>query len=616
MLQHSLKRVAAVSSSALKSDAQCNICACRCGATFGSNGCSVRWSSWRKSPAAWRKIDGLSLRKGSEEGPKKVVQLLKREHERGYFSTGPEQVAGFIKAFHALQPNLRSSTPIDPRKMREIMDAHDLLDKDCWHIPNTLLTVGDKYDRNTAKRMLLSMSRAGVVEATIRIMAHVLLEARRKPEKLKAREIEYAKQHLSRIASEKENFRAMVCEGKVARALGNEKRAIEMWTDAMAAAVEDAEEKERQRLTGFKVVQQFASDPLELSSPWIELMLLHRERSERRGKDEMQQCRWAMEVGCKQDDPISFYHASTFVKQYDAQNNHLPTSEWLYYVTKAAASNHPIAAYELGKFYAESGWKYLEDEPPNHVKPTPFDSFPSPTENSMLQNVLLFFGLAKKPEIKPEESLFHNAIFPHSAKERYMLAFEWLQIAAKYFYAPAFLYRAQLHLEKNLWAQADAPEAAVKMTADRYEYASEEDYKAGKAIQRPEEKAKEDPPNPFYNPTEARKWLREIFFAYEADFYSQAVRKAQAAAARRRRGAAGAEEEDEIQDADLFSKQGANIQKWFLHPEVRDMYEDELAGLYRQAKKICDDHGWDVYDTDNALIYKAGSGKSRSLNVS
>ncbi|MGG6498956.1 UNVERIFIED_CONTAM: hypothetical protein NY603_39110, partial [Bacteroidetes bacterium 56_B9] len=79
------------------------------------------------------------------------------------------------------------------------------------------------------------------------------------------------------------------------------------------------------------------------------------------------------------------------------------------YVTKAAASNHPIAAYELGKFYAESGWKYLEDEPPNHVKPTPFDSFPSPTENSMLQNVLLFFGLAKQPEIKPEESLFHNA---------------------------------------------------------------------------------------------------------------------------------------------------------------------------------------------------------------
>ncbi|KAM3416165.1 hypothetical protein BST61_g7773 [Cercospora zeina] len=575
----------------------------------------------RRSPAAWRKEEGR-LRQGSGEGVKLVIQDLGRLYERGWFSIGPERVAGFIRAFQALQPNLRTTTTLDPRKMREIMDAHDLRDSDCFNIPHKLMIMGDKIDRSTGKRMLLSMSRAGVVEATIRIMAHAVQQARRRPQLLNSREIEYAKQHLSQIASEKKDFRAMVCEGKVAHALGNEGRAIEMWTDAMAAAVEAAEERERNRTDAVIDEGPMDSDPLELSSPWIELMLLHRERSILKGKNEMRQCYWAMEVGCKQDDPLSFYHASTFVKEYDADNNHMPTAEWLYMVTKAAASNHPVAAYELGRFYAESEWPYLEDEPPDHVKPTPFDRFPPSTSHSIMHTVSLILGRAERPEIKPEESLFHNAIFPHSARERFLLAFEWLQIATGYGYVPACLFCAELHMEKTLRAKANAPEAAINMSTDRYVYASREDYEAGRAIERPERGKQEDLPNPFYSPKSAQSWLREVFYAYEAHHYSLAVKKARVAARRRggRPAAAAADDDDDGDDEDihkdsLISKQGKNITKWFRCPEVRDMYESQLEDLYRDAKAICDEHGWNIYDKDEGLIYGAGSGQSRALNV-
>ncbi|KAF2206860.1 hypothetical protein CERZMDRAFT_88950 [Cercospora zeae-maydis SCOH1-5] len=554
-----------------------------------------------------------------------VVKELGSLHERGWFSTAPEQVAGFIRAFQALQPNFRGTATVDPRKMREIMDAHGLLNKDCCLIVQKLMLTGDKIDRITGKMMLLSMSRAGVDEATIRIMAHAVRQARKRPQVLDSGEIEHAKQHLSQIASEKKDFRAMVCEGKVARALGNEERAIEMWTDAMSAAVEAAEEKERNRTDGVVNADGMDSDPLELSSPWIELMLLHRDRYEKKGKKELKQCLWAMEVGCKQDDPLSFYHASTFVKTYGAKGLHTPTAEWLYMVTKAAASNHPLAAYELGEFYAQSGWvpgegKYLEDEPPNHVKPTPFDSFPPPTNNSIMHAVKLFFGLAERTEIKPEESLFHTAIFPHTARERYQLALEWLNIAVGYCYAPAFLLRARLNLEKTLWAYADAPQAAINMSADRYDYASEEDYNAGKRIERPEEKEREDPPNPFYSVNAAISWLRQVFYAYESQHYSLAFKEARVAARRRKRTLTDVDDDDDIDEEDIekdsvLRKQSFAITKWFRHPEVRDMYEHKLEGLYLQAKKICDDHGLDIYDDEGGLIYKAGSGQSRPVNV-
>ncbi|USW52761.1 hypothetical protein Slin15195_G060800 [Septoria linicola] len=621
-----LRRLVRPAASTLQASAACRICACKCGATFGiknsnvnSNGSQIRhaWATKRKSPAALdraRDRPRNSDETSSDGGLRGAMSFLARRHKQGFFSTDPEQVMEFIRQFRALEARSRGGFTVDPKRMREIMDANHLVDKDSWNIPHLLMATGRRGDRYTGKKMLLSMSRAGVEEATIRVMAHAVLESKKRPEKLNANEIHHSRLHLSQVASEKRNFRAMVCEGKVARALGDEERAIEMWTDAMAAAIEDAEQQEQTRRvlekTGVKT--EVRRDPMELSTPWIELMLLHRERSELRGKDEMKQCRWAMEIGCKQDDPTSFYHASTFVKQYDSSGNHMPTSEWLYYVTKAASSAHPVAAYQLAKFYAESGWKYLEDEPPDHVKPTPFDSFPVSTGNSFFNDLLSFIGLKKRPEMKAEESLFHNAVFPSTAADRYAVAFEWLDVATRYTYAPAYLYRAQLLMQKTLWGLADAPQAAVNMSADRYSHASKEAYEAGVSLEKAPTEEPADPPNPHYNLKYAQVWLREVFYAHEAYYYSFEAKKAYTAA--RRRGAvAAADDEDDILVEGMFGHHGFKIQKWFRFPEIREMYEDELEGLYTMAKRICDEQGWNIYDDDSALIYKAGSGQKRAI---
>jgi hypothetical protein len=95
-----------------------------------------------------------------------------------------------------------------------------------------------------------------------------------------------------------------------------------------------------------------------------------------KGKNEWDLCEKAIQIGVEQDDPTAFYYAATYYKKRNEDGSHKATSEWLYYMTKAAASLVPKAMYELGVYYAESGWKYIEDEPPEHLKPTPFDTYP------------------------------------------------------------------------------------------------------------------------------------------------------------------------------------------------------------------------------------------------
>lgn len=512
----------------------------------------------------------------------------------------------FISDFKQLSGRSVGGARVDPRQMRNLMDEHGLNDKDSWTIPHGLIMMKESY---IGKRMLLSLSRAGVEEATIRIMAQVVLTARKKPAILDAPEIQHARQHLSQIASKKVNFRAMVCEGKVARALGNEEMAIKMWTGAMAAAVAHAH-KQASGVKGDDSVER--SDALGLSTPWIDLMMLHRERIDRQGKDEWKQCRQAMDIGCEQDDPISHYHASTYIKWYDADGSHIPTSAWLYHVTKAAASSHPVAAYELAEFYAKSGWKYIEDEPPDHVKPTPFDSFPSASNESVMYRVSSFLGLVKRPELKPEESIFHNAIFPHTAVHRWLLAADWISVATSYQYAPAFLLYAKMLMQEKLWARANAPTEAIDMNAERYTYASEQHKQSDIILNQSSVEDAADPPNPYFSVILAQECLKHVFFAHEAYHYGCQAKNKYAVGRRRGTIAANLDEDDFLHES-VYEGAGFNISKWFRFPEVREMYEDQIENLYTEAKDICDEKGWNIYDDDNILIYKAGTGKKRAV---
>ncbi|KXT12349.1 hypothetical protein AC579_577 [Pseudocercospora musae] len=622
MLQQSLARsLRTASRAALRVIPECEPCQCRCGVTYAAP--RRDYATHRRAPSTrnrqWEEKHGRATRVGLNR--QYIQQRLNFLYKHGEIRVQPDEIQAFIGRFRTLVAATKGGITPDPKQIRTLLDDFGIDDQEALKIPPVLM--GDMTPDNLylGKKLILSLSRVGNIEASIRIMADAIYNSKKNPRILHSREIVFAKDHLSLVANQKLNYRAMVCEGKVAHALGNEERAIQMWTDAMAAAVAAAEEREaKERGAGTPTTPEsrVPRDPLELSTPWIELMLIHWHRYLSKGMDELAQCEWAMTIGCEQDDPTSHYYASTFVKRRDSQGSHVATSEWLYHVTKAASSGHPKAAYELAVFYAESGWKYIEDEPPDHVKPTPFDSYPA--KPATFGNLLLSFvglnsllsilGLKTRAKARPQESIFHSAMFPTTAAARQEIAYAWLGVAIGYCYAPAYLFAARMLLEKNLWAGAHAPNAALSLSPSRYTYASKEDYHAGVPISHNEQSSKKniaDPPNPFRNEEEAKKLLREVFYAHEANDYAGHARRAYA----KSRRSGHWQGEEEILEERFWRDFGPNVQKFFRFPEIREMYEDEIESLYKQAKELCDRHQFDIYDNENALIYKAGTGKKR-----
>lgn len=539
---------------------------------------------------------------------------LEQMYQLELFKTPAAEALRFLDKFSAL--STRQTVTADPIMTDALVQQYGLVEDDLMLLGSILLGDGDADIRYHGKKLVLTLSRCGMMQATIRVVAEAVRQAKKNPRALQVAETQHARQHLAKAANEKLNYRVMVLEGKVARLLGDEERAIQLWTDAMAEAVKEAEAAEATaaRAREIGITTPVAPDPFELSSPWIELMQIHWQRTKFQGKDEMAQCEWAMKIGCDQDDPTSHYYASDLLKQFDSQGSHLGSSDWLYHITKAASSGHPKAAYELGVFYAESGWKYIEDEPPDHVKPTPFDSYPAPKSTprngSLWERLKSLLWNDSRAEVKPHESLFHNAVFPETALKRHDLAHMWLGVASTYLYAPALLFHARLYLSKDLWAGADAPKSALELSSERYTFASKEDFERGIPLDKPTQQAAKDPPNPIYRPDQAKLCLKEVFFAHKAASHADEASKVYQKKLRAGLDAAVLDEDDIMQEAH-FQKFGPNIHKWFRFPEVREMYEDQIDDLHRQAKEICDEHGWNLYDSENALIYKANIGKER-----
>lgn len=497
-------------------------------------------------------------------------------------------------------------------------------------LSRVLLRDDEERNRYRGKKLLYSLSKAGYVESTIRIMAHACLEAKTRPTVLGSREIKDSREHLTKVANEANSphFRAMVLEGKIALKLGKEDYAIRMFNNAMAAAVAVSE----RILADPKTKDRpWLQDPLELGAPWHELMQVHLYRSQHRGLDEMALCEAAMEIGCAQDDPVSHKFYADYVKRWDHSSSHdeepvhIGTSDWLYHITKAASSGVPQAAYELGVFYAESGWKYIEDEPPDHVKPTAFDSYPAPMSSKALGtfwDTLHLVGL-KTRNFTPQERSFHNALFPHTAVGRLKIAIGWLEEAAGYHYAPAYLMLARLYARKTLWAQADAPKDALELRDGRYSYASKEDFEAGRAIQKSwvanavnairDYSELEDPPNPLYDSEKAKEYLREVFDAYEAFEFGERVRKNYERGRKIGTVDKVLDDENEVLSVDYLVSRGLEerLRKWFKFPEVREMNDERVRGLWEEAKGVCEEEEWEVLGEDGGLVYRPGVGGER-----
>lgn len=585
---------------------------------------------------------------------------IQRASAKGIISIDINTALDFLNGFAELCRTAKyrrpEAPPVDLGELQDLVAEMGLSEEDCNWMAFNLLVSPQADHKMYGKKLLVALSHAGSELATIRIMKQVLEEAKDKPSKLNATEVSHMRKHLNQIAARGDNYRAMVLLGKIELKLGNHSVATKLWTDALEPACAHAEEIAAKQARGERLeASGLARSNLEdLDSPWIELHLIHKARGE------PVQARRAMEVGCEMDDPFAHYYAALWEKQIDHTTGELShSSAWLYHMTKAAVSGHPKAAHELGRFYAESLWPYIDDEPPDHIKPTPFDQYPpdgdvttgesqrqvkedgesskETTAGMGLAQVLrerfsrLLSFARKKSETDPRLNIFKTAMFPATAEERMIMAIEWLKIAVAHSYGPSHLLAARLYLTKTLWKDANAPKAALELKPERYTYASRADKEAGKPINEVAgSDTDETVPNPAYNPDQAQYHIREIFHARFAMLVRQHL--LHFVAVQRKKSGTRIDEQDAEEAALtedslrgqlkwLPSHNGRvphEVRKYFRFPDVREMYSDDASGvlvddsgaqpedIVLAAEAICDEMGWDVFDQNGELMYRHG----------
>ncbi|KAF2164665.1 hypothetical protein M409DRAFT_67779 [Zasmidium cellare ATCC 36951] len=583
-------------------------------------------TSQRTSPSTFDRDSRLKRRALTPEEARDMQEIeveksdlfynaLRDLHRRRGLSVTADTATDFLNGFDKLARQAKGRPSVDPDKFLKLIEEHGVPQSDCRTISRTLLYIAEFNPEHgfLGKKLLLSSSRAGHEESTISVMGHAVLQHIKTPGALRSKEVQSASEHLDQIVESGHNYRAKVLKGRIAEVLGDEITAIRMWTSAMASAVEAATMAEREIEEGVRQRGKEA-DQFELTSPWIDLFHIHRRRGEAR------QANWALEIGCQQDDPDAHYlYADYSCKAYHDYESTIPmyTSDWLFHMMKAATSGHSRAAYELGEFYAQSSWKYIEDEPPDDVKPTPFDSYPAPSAGTpswwnTLQAVLGFKPVQSSK--RADYGIFNIAAFPFNAADRFRIALDWATIATHYGYAPASLLKAKIYMQETLdhlkSSPRTAPKEAIELKDERYTYASKEDYEAG-IKKNPEESISEEdevitgPPNPFYDLSLAKLWLREVFFAHTAHVQI-AIAKKQYLKQRRQGLVRAATNDDDIISEKSFKDLPHHIRKWFRFQEVREQYEDKIEEYHREAKELCDLMEWDLFDDDGGLVYRAG----------
>ena len=587
--------------------ATCDVCVGRCGAqslaqpfstsaprTGIAKAPSTRVTSSRNkarglTPEQARKIQEAKDKDRATNNAERAIRI-RDAHDSGHFGQTPAQVNEFIESFAVLSKDVRSRIGAETcATFRKLVDAAGMSEQDLMFLAIMLLqNNGVEDDKYWGRKLLDISAAAGYTEASIRLVNGALVQARSVPGVLRQASVSTERGRLQKIAREGTHSRAMVLEGKVAYHLGDFDTAIKWWWQAMEKAVAKSELDAARRVAGIRpTVEISAADRDDLLSPWIELIQAHYDRSIK-GMDEWHLFEKALKIGIQQDDPTAFYYAATYYMERDETGQHVPTSKWLHYMTKAAASGVPKAACDLAAFYHESGWKYIEDEPPDHVKPTPFDSYP-PTETtikSTWKRVRQFLWPIEADKGKEEENIFHTAAWPPTPSQRHELALMWLNSAIIRTYAPALLQAAKIHLEETLWAGAKAPEEALNLSPKRYLYASEaekRDADFSGDIRKYEMPADaQDQPSAGYRPELAKTALKGVLNARVAVFRREATLKATA------RSRPDLEWEDFRIEKDELGSEAV----FYQNADVYDMWAKDSRAMYQEALAICERMGW------------------------
>ena len=501
---------------------------------------------------------------------------------------------------------------LDAEEMRQLCDSTQMTDSMVANIGVLLHRAGEDDYKFLGNALFRSASNAGNELATVVVMDNIYNTVKHTPGRLKERDVIDVLKALNEIASRGKNTGAAVLAGKIAHIQGDDKTAITLWKGAMDAAVAASEAARKANASGTSVDFGGAGFT-DLSAPWIELSSVYYNRRD------FANLQWAIDVGCEQDDPNSHFLAAQLQKDSSTVK-----SGWFHHITKAATSGHVRAMHELALWYAEFGWPFLEDEPPDDIKPTPFDRFPremsrdtSPKQSSW-QRLQTTLGFSPPAEVDPLAQAFQSAAYPSTPLSRLGMALEWMKVAMAFNYAPSYLATAGLLLMKTIDSSTGTPKEALELSHKRYTYASRADYYSNRKLPHLARNKEIKISNPYYNPDEAKRLTREVFYAkFALETHLHQVRNFHNWS--RQTG-----NKDALQDIfedDFAGDMGSNLRKWFRHPEVRELFMDERTGrlidkerndmdLVSEAKALCDDEHWDIYAEDGSLLYRHVSRKT------
>lgn len=383
-------------------------------------------------------------------------------------------------------------------------------------------------DARFAHSLILYCDRAGYPEATIQVMASLLRQDMAKPGRLRTRHAMLAHGRLRQLSTGG-NLRATVLEGKLAERSNKTELAISLYEQATE---------------GFLEMHKRGELPPqldELSSPWMELAILHLRRGDRK------KCLEAYMMGISQDDPMAYYMLGVLDRQFTGGEY---SSDWLWNVSKAAASGHFKACFDLGEYYADT-------KAPSPPSDCPEAEAKAPITWKRVHHFLTTSMIKPTVNLDPEANIDHYAVAMQDPVARVKFGYEWLCTARELTYVPAYLHLARLSLQKHI-----APEGTLWAPL-------------GTDVEHGISETK----NPVYDPSFSHECLLAVFVAHT-----------QITAARDK--------------ATTDSQFRALAGKWAKWPHVLEDYERHLDDLLDQAMQMADAVGMDIRHNEWGLLHE------------
>lgn len=305
----------------------------------------------------------------------------------------------------------------DPRDFEHARHFASASLDELYDLTLILRNKGTMADAKTGRDMVRLCSEHGHAEATVQLVASALRQDNSNRGVLKTRAAMLGLGRLREFA-QRGNVRALVLEANLARHAGLTAKAVQLYERALELIMEEDDTLPSQ--------DKYARIQDEFSSPWIELAYLHVTQGQHI------EALKAYLVGIEKDDPMAYFNLARLDYRM-AGNQH--THDWLYNMTKAAASGHYSAAYELGQYYANS----ISD--------------PAPPKMSFLDRIKDFGAFVYKSNLNldPKSNIQHHDTFANTPELRIKLAYQWLSTARDNWYLPANISLALLHLQHFIY---------------------------------------------------------------------------------------------------------------------------------------------------------------------